>query len=194
MHSIDASIRVDAPVDYCYQAWMDFEKFPSFMSRVVSVHCLGPSALLPPKNLSILSSQDPQLDVEGVVMTELLHEMAAHGNRAWHWEVKGPLGQIFEWTAGIVQDEPNKMVSWATLPEEELPNTGTVNFLKAPDSRTNHDRSLITVTMSFSVPAGALGELLSDIVGYGDTLLNEALTDFKNHVETNYTIERLEQG
>ena len=47
MHSIDASVVVDAPVALCYQTWMDFEKFPTFMRRVVSVYRSDAAGLLP---------------------------------------------------------------------------------------------------------------------------------------------------
>jgi len=194
MHSIDASVVVDAPVALCYQTWMDFEKFPTFMRRVVSVYRSDAAGLLPAGTRPVRPAEDPQKNVEGVVVTELTREVEAHGNQVWHWEVKGPLGQLFKWTGGIVMNEPNKAISWATLPEEQLPNTGTVNFLKSPTSTSTHERTLITITMSFSAPGGAVGELLADVVQYGDNLICEALNDFKSHVETLRTEEILEHG
>ena len=194
MHSIDASVVIDAPVALCYQTWMDFEKFPTFMTRVVSVSRTDANGMLSTQTRPIRHAEDPQKDVEGVVVTELTREVEAHGNNVWHWEIKGPLGQLFKWTGGIVMNEPNKAISWATLPEDQLPNTGTVNFLKSPTSTASHERTLMTVTMSFSAPGGAIGEFLADIVHYGDNLLSEALDDFKRHVETLRTEQLLEQG
>jgi uncharacterized membrane protein len=185
MHSIEASILVDVPVETCYSQWMDFERFPEFMRRVVAVRPVGPMELLPRDHRPhVTDTEDPQKDYTGAITAELINEIAAHGNRIWHWEVKGPLGQIFNWTAGIVVNLPNHSVSWASTPEQDLPNTGSVNFLKAPPDKHHHqDRTLMTVTMSFSPPAGVLGEFLSDMTHYGDNLLCEALEEFKAHVE-----------
>jgi uncharacterized membrane protein len=190
MHSIEASILVDVPADICYRHWMDFEKFPEFMRRVVAVKRVDSGELLP-ADQRFVSTEDPQKDYSGVITTEVIKEVAVHGNQIWHWEIKGPLGQLFEWTAGIVQNLPNKSVSWASTPEQELPNTGLVNFLAAPPDRHHHnqERTLITITMSFSAPLGVVGEFLSDMVHYGDNLLCEALQDFKTYVEQTYSVE-----
>jgi len=195
MHSIDAKIIVDAPVDKCFETWMDFEKFPTFMRRVMSVKRAPVTDLRADEHAHhVTSIHDPQRDAEGVVIAEVLHEVAVHGDRVWHWEIKGPLGQIFQWTAGIVMNIPNKAISWSTLPEEKLPNTGTVNFLRAAESKPTHERTLITVTMTFSAPVGIVGEFLSDVTHYGDNLLYEGLEDFKAYMEQIQTVDVLENG
>lgn len=188
MHSIEASILILAKAEDCYRLWMDFESFPTFMPRVISVQPAPVEDLIPEslqekgsRNETILN--DPQKNYEGVMTSEVVTEIAHHGNQAWHWAVKGPMGHIFEWTAGIVMNIPNKAVSWATTHNQEIPNTGTVNFLPMQKGKLGEDQTLMEVTMSFSAPGGIIGEFLSDIAHYGDTLLAEALNDFKCHVE-----------
>jgi uncharacterized membrane protein len=184
MHSIEAAIRIDAPADQCFQAWMDFENFPNFMRRVVSVKRAAAVDMMPEDGPIVRHATDPQKDAEGVSITEVMHEVAAHGDQVWHWEIKGPLGQLFDWTAGIVMNLPNKAISWSTLPGDQLPNSGTVNFLKVPAPHPAHaEQTLVTVTMTFSAPAGVVGEFLSDVVHYGDNLLYEGLEDFKRYME-----------
>jgi uncharacterized membrane protein len=185
MHSIEAAIRINAPLDQCFQAWMDFEKFPTFMRRVVSVKRAAAADMMPMEGPLERYATDPQKDAEGVSITEVMHEVAAHGDQVWHWEVKGPLGQLFDWTAGIVMNLPNQAISWSTLSGEQLPNSGTVNFLKVPPSHPAHAaQTLVTITMTFSAPTGGIvGEFLSDAIHYGDSLLYDALEDFKRYIE-----------
>lgn len=185
MHSIGASILVNAPVAECYSRWMDFERFPEFMRRVVSVRRADPFDQVPKHHTQAhdLQADDPQKDYTGVMAGEVIKEVQSHGNQVWHWEVRGPLGQVYSWTAGIVLNIPNKSVSWASTYDQELPTTGSVNFLGMTDKRTGKDETLVEVKMSFSAPGGIIGEFLSDIVHYGDNLLAESLTDFKSYVE-----------
>lgn len=197
MHSIDASILVNAPVKSCYEQWMQFERFPEFMSHVISVQRVSPSELTIADELEdgglnnpaftgasqSATLQDPEKNYTGTIRSEILQEIERHGNLIWRWQVRGPLDQVFTWTAGIVMNMPEKAISWSSLDDQDLPNTGSVNFLKAPGSQPEHEKTLMEVRMSFSVPGAVLGELISDMFHYGDNLLNEALQDFKNHME-----------
>ena len=193
MHSIETSILVNAPVEMCYKHWMDFESFPRFMRRVLSVRPAQPEAQLSDDRSGLAHTDNPQKDYDGVMTTEVVKEVAVHGNQVWHWEVKGPMGQVFEWNAGIVMNMPNKAVSWASTADQDLPCTGTINFLKAPPPKQHHkgdhEMTLISVTMSFSAPGGPLGEFLADVSHYGDNVLSEALGEFKVHVESLYSEE-----
>ena len=183
MHSVEASIVVNAPVADCYRHWRQFERFPDFMSRVVSVQQVDPIEQLSPEQYCLSRSENPQQDYEGVMTAEVVREVAAHGNFVWRWEIQGPLGQRFAWVAGVVMDRPNQAISWASTAQQEVSTTGTVNFLRLPGSPLHPDKTLISVTLSFSPPLGGLGELLADMVGYGDNLLYEALGEFKTHLE-----------
>lgn len=177
MHSIEASILVNAPVADCYRRWCEFERFPEFMPRVLSVRKVGLSELTH-EQLDV-STGNLQRDYEEAISAQVAQQVEAHGGEVWHWEVKGPMGRIFSWNAGIVLNMPNKVVTWASAHDQELPTTGSVNFLKQPgDTQT-----LIEVKMSFSAPLPPFGELLADITHYGDNLLNECLADFKRYME-----------
>lgn len=184
MHSIEAAILVHASAEECYARWLNFESFPHIMKRVLAVRSLAMAEPGTPKYEAGLHIPNPQQDFAGTVATEVMDEIAKHGNRLWHWEVQGPLNHVYTWDAGIVQDIPHKTVSWATTPNQEIPNTGTVNFLSFAAGKPGEEKTLVEVKMSFSAPGGIVGEFLSDILHYGDNLLCEALEEFKSFVES----------
>jgi uncharacterized membrane protein len=187
MHAIEASIMVSAPASECYRHWRAFERFPTFVRRIISVRSVSPSELT--GNVSVdPRAQDPQKNFENTMNAEILHEVAAHGNRVWRWTVKGPFGQMYTWTAGVVMDEPNKAISWSTTCEQPVACSGTVNFLPQRAAK-DLEYTLIDLRATFSPPAGPLGELVADIIGYGDTLAQECLEDFKRYVEVNQPTE-----
>src|SRR5690349_20745856 len=50
------------------------------------------------------------------------------GNNRSHWVVDVLKGQQLEWDAQIIEDRPNEMIAWETLPEAQLQNRGYVKF------------------------------------------------------------------
>lgn len=152
MHSTQASIMIQAPVAECYRRWRDVEKFPEFMPRVIRVQAIQEH------------DREPWSALSGL---------------AYDWEVRGPLGHSYRWTAVITQDIPDKIISWATLPSQDVATSGSANFMR----QANHEDTLVEVTLAFSVPGGPGGELLSDVARYGDTVLMDSLQAFKRYVE-----------
>jgi uncharacterized membrane protein len=189
MHTVEASILVNAPVAECYRHWMDFERYPEFMRRVVSIRRAAPSDLLPKGHHqdANIQADDPQKHYEGVMAGEIIHEVEVHGNRVWEWTVKGTMGQTLTTHVGIVMDMPNKAVTWASTHDEELATSGSVNFLTPSGGKIGRDQTLVEVKMSFSPPGGLLGELVSDMFHMGDNFLADALSDFKSYVEREYS-------
>jgi uncharacterized membrane protein len=177
MHTLEAAILVNAPVSECYRRWMAFERFPEFMSRVVRVRRIVPESMTSEDIAH--AGPNPQKTYEETMAREMVEEVKAHGGDVWHWEIRGPLGRIYSWNAGIVLNIPDKIISWASPQDPELPTSGSVNFLKqASDAQT-----LIEIKMSYSAPSPPFGELVADVMRYGDNLLYEALEDFKSYVE-----------
>ncbi len=157
MYSVSSSIIIQVPSDFCYEAWCDFERFPDFMSRVVRV-----------ERVSGLGRVAGGLE-EGEV---------------WHWEVRGPLGRHYHWDAVVVLRERDKTISWAPLVGEtdaEVATSGSVNFLKLASEKT-----LLEVKLTYSALQPPFGELLTDLLHYGDTLVDDSLREFRYHVERLY--------
>jgi uncharacterized membrane protein len=187
MHTIAASIVIEAPVSECYKRWAEFEQFPIYMRRIQSVRAL---ALPATSHLKHQSRHTPEA-IHVLAPGEIAHEIEAHGHRVWEWKVKGPLGQAFTWIAGVVLDEPNKAITWVTPPDQEIASSGTVNFLpqKAASKLATED-TLIELRATFASGGGPLGELVSDFFRYGDNVAADCLEDFKHYVETDYVTEQ----
>jgi len=69
-----------------------------------------------------------------------------------HWRVKAPAGTDVEWDAEIINEHPNEMIAWQSLPGADVQNAGTVRFEAAPGGST-----LVRVVLEFQPPGGALG-------------------------------------
>lgn len=70
-----------------------------------------------------------------------------------HWVAKGPANRPLEWDAEIINDQPNELIAWQTLPGADIEHAGSVRFKPAPEGRGTE----VHVTMQYYPPAGTLG-------------------------------------
>jgi uncharacterized membrane protein len=102
------------------------------------------------------------------------------GNRS-HWVAKGPAGMSVEWDAQVTRDEPNALLAWRSIEGSEVQNAGAVRFTPAPAGRG----TMISVTMQYEPPAGALGMAVAKLFGEDpDVQVREDLRRFKRLLET----------
>jgi uncharacterized membrane protein len=78
-----------------------------------------------------------------------------------HWVAKGPAGKNVEWDARIINDVPNQMLAWESLPDSQIKNAGSIHFHPAPPGRGTE----VTVQLSYVPPAGALGKMVATFFG-----------------------------
>jgi uncharacterized membrane protein len=78
-----------------------------------------------------------------------------------HWSARGPLGTSIEWDAEIVEDRPNELISWRSVPGADVQNQGSVQFRGAPGGRGTE----IVVTLRYEPPAGMLGAAVAKLFG-----------------------------
>src|SRR6266550_2678669 len=78
-----------------------------------------------------------------------------------HWRVKTGAGKVMEWDAEIIEQRPNEMISWRSLPGAEVDNAGSVWFQPAPDGRG----TVVKVEMKYDPPAGKFGAAIAKIFG-----------------------------
>ena len=78
-----------------------------------------------------------------------------------HWVANAPAGTHVEWDAEIQHDEPNRLISWRSLPEADVDNTGSVRFLPAPGGRGTE----VHVILDYIPPAGFVGAAIAKLFG-----------------------------
>jgi uncharacterized membrane protein len=81
------------------------------------------------------------------------------GRRRSHWVVKGPGGTTFEWNSVLTEQSRPHRLAWRSEPGAEIPQSGSIQFEK------HRGGTLVTVRMSYSPPAGALGHGLAVLLG-----------------------------
>jgi uncharacterized membrane protein len=76
------------------------------------------------------------------------------------WVVKGPAGSEVEWTAKILADRENEVISWESLPGAEVQNAGSVWFEPAGNGGTE-----VKVILRYYPPTGRLGAAVAELFG-----------------------------
>ena len=97
-------------------------------------------------------------------------------DRRSHWVVKGPAGTEVEWTAEILTDRENSLISWESLPGAEVQNAGSVRF----EPVNNGLSTEVKVSMQYLPPAGVVGATVAKLFGEApDQQLEADLERFK---------------
>jgi uncharacterized membrane protein len=98
-----------------------------------------------------------------------------------HWVVKAPVGTTVEWDAELVEDRPNEMIAWRSLPGATVDNSGSVRFEKGPESHG----TIVTVELQYNPPAGQVGAAFATLFGEApEQQIAEDLRRFKQVMET----------
>jgi uncharacterized membrane protein len=82
-------------------------------------------------------------------------------DRRSYWKAHAPLGLTVEWTAEIVEERPNELISWRSVEDSQVPNWGTVRFVGAPGDRGTE----VHLDIRYDPPAGAVGATLAKLFG-----------------------------
>ncbi|MFF0316193.1 SRPBCC family protein [Micromonospora sp. NPDC005252] len=90
-----------------------------------------------------------------------LESVRADDLRRSHWVARGPAGRHVEWDAEIIDDQPNRAITWRSLPGTRVANAGRVRFAPAPGDRGTEVR----VQLRYAPPAGALGRSVAKLFG-----------------------------
>jgi len=98
-----------------------------------------------------------------------------------HWVAKGPAGRMVEWDAEIINEKPNELIAWKSMPGSGIPNAGSVLFKRAPGNRG----TVVTVELDYAPPAGPIGAMVAKMFGEEPALqVDEDLHRFKQLMET----------
>ena len=87
------------------------------------------------------------------LISDYLASVKVTGPATSHWIAKGPANRPLEWDAEVINDRPNELIAWRTLPGADIEHAGSVRFHPAPGDRGTE----VHVTMQYYPPAGTLG-------------------------------------
>lgn len=108
-----------------------------------------------------------------------LVSVRAEGERS-HWAARGPAGTTVEWDAEIVNERPNELIAWRSLPGSQVDNAGSVHFTPAPAGRG----TVVRVELKYDPPAGKLGSAVAWLFGQEpNRQVREDLRRFKQLME-----------
>jgi len=110
-----------------------------------------------------------------------LHSVTKIDGSRSHWIVAGPAGKMFEWDAMIINDEPNSLLAWSSLPGSEVDTAGSVHFKAAPGGRG----TVISLELQYNPPGGQVAAAFAKLLG-GDPAdqIADDLRRLKQFMET----------
>jgi uncharacterized membrane protein len=98
----------------------------------------------------------------------------------WRWVAEGPGGLAVTWDAEIINEVPNKLIAWRSLPGSDIVTAGSVNFGPARARRSTE----VSVHLQYSPPAGKAGALIASLFGREPSqTIREDLRHFKQLLE-----------
>ena len=83
------------------------------------------------------------------------------GGKKSRWTVDGPAHTTVSFEAETIELEPDRVLAWRTLPNQQLEHEGRVRFEPIDDATTR-----VTVRMTYRPPGGVLGHAIAHILGW----------------------------
>jgi uncharacterized membrane protein len=98
-----------------------------------------------------------------------------------HWVACGPFGYRAEWDAVIIQERPNELIAWRSLPGSRVDSAGSVHFRRLPEGRGTE----VKVELKYLPLGGRLGNWIARLFGEApEREICEDLHRFKDIVES----------
>jgi len=98
-----------------------------------------------------------------------------------HWVSTGPFGHKFAWDSQIINDQPDRLIAWNSLPGGDVNVAGSVRFEPATGGRG----TVVTLEFNYEPPAGIVGLTVAKLLGEDpDRHARENLRHFKQLMET----------
>lgn len=158
---IKQRINIKAPVEICYQTWLDSPHLTDVMRRALGFQ----------QKTNAVTAITSAEEIQGIMPDAMIK----------HWLLSGPGGKLYEVESTIILEVPNQFYCTTSADPEDLSVQNSVLF--SPDAMNQN--TLIEWQISFwnSVQKGSFTQLLSDIMKSGDSFLEDCLQDFKTHIE-----------
>jgi uncharacterized membrane protein len=90
-----------------------------------------------------------------------LKSVKVTGEKTSHWVALAPRGRTVQWDAEIINEIPNELIGWRSLPGARVDNAGSVRFADAAGGRGTEVR----VSLQYNPPGGLVGSLLARLLG-----------------------------
>jgi len=104
-----------------------------------------------------------------------------------HWVIQTPRGRRIEWDAVVINEHPNEMIAWESLPGAKIENAGTVRF----DPEPHGEGTVVTVKLEYNPPGGLFGRLGATLLGEkAGKEIEEDLNQLKNLMESGELVEK----
>ncbi len=97
-----------------------------------------------------------------------------------HWSVSAPGSKRVEWTALVINDEPDRLIAWRSRDGADVQNAGSVRFENAPGDEGTE----VTVALEYNPPGGTLGAMVAKLTrDSAGSQVYDALRRFKALME-----------
>ncbi len=116
-----------------------------------------------------------------------LREVIEIDNKRSHWVaiLPGYIGSV-KWNAEIVEEHPEKMISWCSIEGSTVDTAGVVQFTD------NGDKTHLHVVLSYRPPAGKIGETIAKWANASvESMIRNDVMNFKNYIETSSPNEKM---
>lgn len=90
-----------------------------------------------------------------------LKSVKVYDEKRSHWVATAPMGASVEWDADIINDQPNKLIAWASVEGADVDNSGFVRFTPAPANRGTE----VKVVIEYNPPGGAVTAAIAKLFG-----------------------------
>lgn len=99
-----------------------------------------------------------------------------------YWKIHLPVtNTVIEWNAVMVEDIRNQKISWRSLPDAEIENSGEIIFRDAPGNQGTE----VQVKLMYAPPMGLAGKAVSKLLNpMFEEIVHEDIRAFKNYVES----------
>lgn len=168
LRKIKKKIEIHAPVEWCYQTWINYSQFPVFMTRVIGVQ----SELKPLEETRFKALNFSK----NIISADVID----------HWLFSGPGGKLYETEGKVILDIPNLFYCRTSTDPNDVATQNSMLF--SPDE--NNQTTVVEFEVSFwdsaALKAGKSTRLISDIVYQEDQFIEDCLQDFKNYVEKKF--------
>jgi uncharacterized membrane protein len=109
-----------------------------------------------------------------------LESVIEDGDRSL-WSARGPLGQLFQWQAEIIQDDPGRILAWQSVSNSDLSTAGSLRLEPLPLQQG----TAVRLNLKYDPPGGQAGDAVARWLGTDvEQELRNALERMKLLLET----------